>query len=117
MEKRTNDLDDVIIEKAQTDPEFRKALLASPRDAFKKWFGIAIPEHLRVNVIEDNDACLNIVLPPAGGSRELKGAELDAVAGGGRPILSSCTGCTTGSTGKWLTHTTILGTSGNDPLK
>lgn len=116
MEKRTNDLDDVIIEKAQTDPEFRKALLASPRDAFKKWFGIAIPEHLRVNVIEDNDACLNIVLPPAGGSRELKGAELDAVAGGRGPI-GGCKGCTTGSTGKWLTHVTILGTSGNDPLK
>lgn len=116
MEKRTTDLDDVIIEKAQTDPEFRKALLASPRDAFKKWFGIAIPEHLRVNVIEDNDACLNIVLPPAGGSRELKGAELDAVAAGARPI-AGCKGCTTGSTGKWLTHATILGMSVDDPLK
>jgi len=58
-----------LAEKAQRNPEFRKALLADPKAALAEEFGIpALPTDLDVIVLEESTDQLYLVIPA--GDRE-----------------------------------------------
>ena len=75
---------DAVLERAGTDAEFRRALLADPHAAVQAAFGIVIPASFRIRFVEKgDDVDALIVLPdlrPRG--RELTDDELEIVAGG-----------------------------------
>lgn len=79
------ELRDAIIDLAQRNPVFRKALLEQPKLAVYEHFGVQIPETFRIRFIE-RDPALDalIVLPPLtySDTDELTDQSLDAVAGG-----------------------------------
>jgi hypothetical protein len=55
---------DLVIMRATTDPEFRAALLAAPRQAIETAFGITLPPSLRLRFCEkDTDVDLHVMLP------------------------------------------------------
>ncbi|MDQ6420062.1 NHLP leader peptide family RiPP precursor [Paenibacillus sp. LHD-117] len=59
----TQDLKDQIIEKAWTDAEFKKQLLADPKSAIRDAFGVDIPDDISIEVLEDTDSKYHLVLP------------------------------------------------------
>jgi hypothetical protein len=56
--------------------------VANPKAALRDLLGAPIPAHINVVVLEDTADTVHLVLPPAGGDRELTDAELEKVAGG-----------------------------------
>ena len=74
-----------ITERAAKDPAFRRELLADPKSVLARELGLALPDFLEVQVLEETPARVYLVLPaapPAPGA-ELSDEQLDAVAGGG----------------------------------
>lgn len=67
-----------IIAKAVADPDFRTRLVADPKAAILKEFGIAIPDKVNVEVHEDDSNSAHLVLPAAPLTEE----ELALVAAG-----------------------------------
>ncbi|RUS47321.1 NHLP leader peptide family RiPP precursor [Cohnella sp. AR92] len=53
-----------IIKKAWEDPEFKKLLLADPKSALKKEFGIDLPADVDLKVVEETTETYYLVLPP-----------------------------------------------------
>lgn len=71
-----------IIAHAWKDPQFKKELIAHPKEALKK-IGCPTPDHYQVNVIEEKDNGWTIVIPKApADTRSLSEADLKALAGG-----------------------------------
>lgn len=70
--------------RAALDPEFRRRLLETPREAIRDTLGIELPPRLRVHFIEKGrDVDLLVVLPdPVEHPDALTGEELDVVLGG-----------------------------------
>jgi TOMM propeptide domain len=54
-----------IIKKAWEDPEFKKLLLADPKGAIKKEFGIDVPADVELKVVEETSSSYYLVIPPA----------------------------------------------------
>lgn len=75
---------EAVLQRASVDLEFRRRLLASPRQAIQEAYGVSIPANFRVKFIErDPDVDALIVLPDMRStSRELSDDSLEAVAGG-----------------------------------
>jgi len=72
---------DVMI-RAQTDKGFRDLCLSNPHEAIEQIAGKAVPDSLKLKVLEsDPDFDLTVVLPLFMGE-ELSDRELDQVAGG-----------------------------------
>lgn len=73
-----------ILDRATTDPAFRKRLLVDPRAAIVESFGVIIPQTFRIKFIErDSNLDALIVLPDIrinGG--ELSDDDLEKVSGG-----------------------------------
>jgi hypothetical protein len=68
-----------------SDPAFRMRLLADPAGTLRG-VGVAVPEGVTIEVVEDTATRVHLVLPnPIGGS--VTEAELERVVGGGRKIL------------------------------
>ena len=78
-------LEELLIQKASEDQEFRRELLANPKRTLSKEFGIQVKGDLKITVLEESAHNLFLVLPvrpAAAGTGELAEHELDDVAGG-----------------------------------
>lgn len=82
-EDRQKLLDD-IMRRAAEDADFRRFLLADPKEAIYQSFGVRVPLNFRIRFIEKgNDVDALVVLPDAvRPDNELSDDDLDAVAGG-----------------------------------
>jgi hypothetical protein len=72
-----------ILTRAGADREFRQTLLADPKTAILKSFGIQVPDDFKLRFIEkpsDLDALIVLPDPPSSGA--LSDEELESVAGG-----------------------------------
>ncbi len=84
MSKNRKEMEDALVAKATKDPAFRRSLLADPRAAVAKEFGVDLPAQFQVKVLEENDNSIYLVLPagaPQSGG-ELSEEQLSGVAGG-----------------------------------
>jgi hypothetical protein len=79
-----NDLQQQVLDRAETDPEFRAKLLENPKDALEEQFGIATPANISVRVIEEQPGEVILVLPARhmGSGTMLSDEELERAAGG-----------------------------------
>lgn len=53
-----------IIEKAWEDDNFKQELLANPKDAIKKEFGVEVPDGIELHVYEESYTEFHLVIPP-----------------------------------------------------
>lgn len=53
-----------VIQKAWQDPSFKEQLLANPKKAIQEALGVILPEHIRVNAVEEKPDEFYLVLPP-----------------------------------------------------
>lgn len=79
------DLEDLIAEWARQDPAFRRDLLADPKAALNRAFGVELPPEIEIRVLEETPSRRYLVIPfnpdlPMSG--ELTDAELESVGGG-----------------------------------
>ena len=85
-----------IIEKAQSDKDFKKALVDNPKETLGQ-LGVQVPDEVEVKVVEESAKVVYLVLPV--NLDELTDGQLDAVSGGGNagpicPSLCGLRGCT-----------------------
>jgi hypothetical protein len=74
------DMEARLIARAWQDEGFKQSLMSDPKAAIRQEFGIAIPPHVQVQVLEETPERLYLTLPR--NRTELSDEELDAVAGG-----------------------------------
>lgn len=75
----------MIREKALTDENFRRQLIADPKAAILDLTGIMLPKSMNISVLQEEEHLYYLVLPPSQGhetNQELTEAELQAVAAG-----------------------------------
>ncbi len=81
-----NELEKIVLERAMKDEDFRKQLLANPREILEQVSGMKIPSGFKVNVVEEDPNTYYLVLPHSGAlpadSDELTESELIQVSGG-----------------------------------
>jgi hypothetical protein len=65
-------IENKIKEKAATDKNFRKKLIADPKKAIKDEFKISVPDDVKIKVVEDTGDTFHFVLPAETGSGEVK---------------------------------------------
>ena len=84
-----------LIEKANTDPTFRRRLLDDPKAALSDFLGVALPPGMTITVLEEQPGQHVLVLPPA--PPELDALPLDdldlALVGGGRTLRPGAVDC------------------------
>ena len=73
-----------VLDRALTDPDFRRTLVQSPHRSLSDIYGVTIPESADVRVFEESDDSHYVVIPPdmSALSEELTDEQLEAVAGG-----------------------------------
>lgn len=76
-----NEINALLVAKAQADPAFRQSLLKNSKAAIEKEFGVALPADSELKVVEETATTSYLVLPATLGD-ELSEAELETVAGG-----------------------------------
>jgi hypothetical protein len=64
-------LENKIKEKAVEDNNFRKSLMANPKEALKKEMNINVPDDINIKVVEDSAKTVYIVLPPSSGEESI----------------------------------------------
>lgn len=68
-----------LVQKALTDDQFRQALIADPKAAIEKEWGVALPDELTITLHQETRTQLHVVLPFAPNvSDELSASELTA---------------------------------------
>jgi hypothetical protein len=72
-------IDAAIADRIASDPAFRAALLADPRNALTALTGTEIPETIRITVHEESPADIHLVIR---GDSPMSDADLELVAGG-----------------------------------
>lgn len=84
MEQTRPSLEAQILERAAKDPAFREQLKRDPSAIVAREFGVEIPQHITVEVVEETPSTVYLVLPSTSAQRgqELTDSELEAVAGG-----------------------------------
>ena len=60
------EIQDMIIARAQAEPEFRSQLVADPKAAIEGLSGLELPEAINIEVHEDSATSFHLVLPPSG---------------------------------------------------
>ena len=77
------EINDIIAGFATANPEYRRALMANPKDVLARQMGQQLPDFLQVRVVQDTADTVHLVLPyaPQSGA-ELSDADLEMVAGG-----------------------------------
>ena len=85
-----------LIEKANSDPAFRRRLLDDPKAALADFLGIPLPPGMSITVLEEQPGQHYLVLPPAPPDLdELLLDELElALVGGGRTLTPGVARCT-----------------------
>ena len=73
------ELEKEIIKKAQSDKDFKKALVDNPKEALGQ-LGVQVPEDVEVKVVEESAKVVYMVLPV--NPDELTDEQLDEVAAG-----------------------------------
>lgn len=92
MQERS-DLESMVRQRAQREPEFRARLVESPRATLEEALEMELGE-VRVRVVEEQPGEVVFVLPPpATVSADLTDAELAGVAGGGSGWQNVRTSC------------------------
>jgi hypothetical protein len=72
-----------VMQKATTDEEFRKEVIASPNQAIANLTGEAVPDDYKIKVLEnDPNYTATFVLPAMKADEKLNIDDLDRVAGG-----------------------------------
>ena len=84
------ELEEQVINKAQSDGAFKKALVASPKAAIEQ-MGFKLYEDLDVKVVEESADVMYLVLPS--GPDELTDRQLDAAVGAGGIGCDGVGGC------------------------
>jgi hypothetical protein len=69
-----------VAQKASQDPDFKRRLLANPKEALKAAFGVEIPKDVAFQVLEETPSRFYLVLPVA--MQELSDEDLEKAAGG-----------------------------------
>ncbi len=70
-----------IAKRAIEDSDFKAELLENPKTVARE-MGIAIPDGLKIKVVEDKPSEINMIVPFNSASGELSDIDLEAVAGG-----------------------------------
>lgn len=68
-----------LTEKAAMDLDFRKHLVADPKGAISREFGITIPDNMEIQVHQSNMQTIHLALPP---DPVLSEEQLEAVSAG-----------------------------------
>src|SRR5215469_13385818 len=77
------DLETRLIEKAWTDPDFRRNIVNDPKGMFEKHTGQKLPVEMTIYVHEEDANTLHFSIPPAPSNMtELSDQDLERVAGG-----------------------------------
>ena len=63
MAKTKKDVQELIVKKALADKNFREALKADPKAVIAKETGIAIPDNIRVTIVEETPDNIYLVIP------------------------------------------------------
>jgi hypothetical protein len=73
-----------VIDRANTDPGFRKRLIEHPSAALQEQIGVPLPPTLTIRVVEEQPGEVVLVLPAQGmaSGTPLSEAQLEAAAGG-----------------------------------
>jgi len=66
-EKGRRNLEEEIIEKAYSNPEFYRNLVKFPKETLQKEFGITFPEGISIEVLPEDIGSYKLVLPAIGG--------------------------------------------------
>lgn len=77
-----------VIDRANTDPEFRKRLIEDPNAALQEQIGVPLPATVTIRVVEEQPGEVVLVLPAQGtaSGTQLSDADLEAAAGGSDPV-------------------------------
>lgn len=80
-----------VIERALSDQQFRRDLVANPRETIERELDVALPDGVEISVVEETPSSVYVVLPPATTQtgEELSDADLEDVAGG-YSVASGC---------------------------
>jgi len=73
---------DKLIGKAREDEAFKAKLIQDPKAAIKDCLGVAVPDGIEIEVLEEKPDKLYLVLPVARDDTELSDEDLVKVAGG-----------------------------------
>ncbi len=91
MAKKSKEVEAIkakIIAKAWKDPKFKKKLMENPRAALKE-MGVAMPNDININIIEEGQGSYTLVLPqPRIATEELSEKEIEKIVGGAGGGLS-----------------------------
>ncbi len=68
-----------LVEKSVQDAEFRRQLIADPKNIIHQEFGIEIPDSIQIQVHDSDLQNLHLSLPP---STELTEEQLEAISAG-----------------------------------
>lgn len=68
-----------LLSRAGEDPDFRTRLLSEPEATLKQEYGFAVPDGMKLKVIEDSRTTSHLVLPP---NPQLSLDEMRTVSGG-----------------------------------
>jgi hypothetical protein len=81
------DFEKELVRRARADADFKQQLLADPKAAIQRTYGMEIPPDVQVEVLQETASKFYVVLPPA--IDELTDEQLAAVAGGvGMPLAA-----------------------------
>lgn len=62
-------LEEKVIEKAYSDPQFYHDLVKNPKSTLEKEFGLILPEHITITIIQEDIGNYTLVLPAIGGPK------------------------------------------------
>ena len=83
MKMTRGEMQDLLAKFANSNPQYRSALLKNPRAIVEKQFNMALPDNLTVKAVEESADTIYVVVPHAVESgAELDDADLEKVAGG-----------------------------------
>ena len=77
--KTAEEMRGILTEKAVTDVEFRRQLVADPKNVVNREFGITIPDNINVVVHESDLSTFHVALPP---EQVLNEEQLEAISAG-----------------------------------
>jgi len=76
------DIDLLVRKHLESDPEFRKRLVADPRGVIGELAGMKLPQSVQVDVHEESLTHVHLVIPHVPPAGELSDKDLELVAGG-----------------------------------